>query len=112
MTDNNLNSIHKGILLRNGFWFDLSDHIWEQTKFPPTYADVPIPNALFFFRGKPYIFGNSECDNEGNCEYTGIYYYNSEQNIWLKEGQMLQPRAGHTVVEVSGHLQLFNKFPN
>jgi len=89
-----------GILIRNGFWFDLIDHKWEQARFPPAFEKSVVPNALYSFRGRATMFGNTECDNEGNCEYTEIVSYDGESDTWISMGNMLKPRTLHEVIEV------------
>ncbi len=43
--------IFLGILLRNGFWFNLVTETWEAKRFPPRVLDgMNEPDALFRFR--------------------------------------------------------------
>ena len=57
--------LYPGILLRSGFWFNLRTEEWEQLRFPPYFEFARAPNAMYSFRGKPTVFGNTVCDSEG-----------------------------------------------
>ncbi len=89
-----------GILLRNGYWFDIEQQTWEQKRFPPYANVVAIPDAMWTFRKKPTIFGNTVCDGLGNCEFTGVEQYDVTTNKWIHIGKMIQTRTFHEVVEV------------
>ncbi len=89
-----------GILLRNGFWFDIGERKWQQRRFPPFPNFIPEPNAIYSFRGKPTVFGNLYCDVEVNCDYSQVIQYDAESGDWIDIGKMKQGRAFHTVIEV------------
>ncbi len=91
-----------GILLRNGYWYRLSDTSWHQMKFPPhiMFGNLPDADALYNFRGKPTTFGAPTCDSDIICKYTEINQYHSNVNQWVKIGNLQQSRGFHEVVEI------------
>ncbi len=92
--------MHAGILLRNGYWFNLETETWEQRRFPPYAMFFTEPNAITSFRGKPTVFGNTVCDDAGSCTYSEVVQYDPETDSWDSLGQMSVGRAFHTVIEV------------
>ncbi len=93
-------SLSAGILLSNGYWYSFSASVWQQKRFPP-YAPLDrIPNELYTFRGRPTIFGAATCDGNGECEYTDVIQYMSEEDKWKSVGKMLHTRQFHEVIEV------------
>ncbi len=90
-----------GILLSNGFWYDIDSDTWEQRAYRPD-ADfiVESPYNEYNFRGKMTIFGNQLCNSEGYCEYLDVVQYDVEQDIWSSIGQMYMQREVTDVVEV------------
>ncbi len=92
-----------GVMIRNGYWFNLDSKEWESKRFPP-YTDVAFiePDAMYNFRGKPTIFGNPLCGDEGACEFTEVLQYSSDTNTWESLGKLLQSRLYHEVIEVPG----------
>ncbi len=91
-----------GILLRNGYWYRLSDNTWHQMKFPPhiMLGHLQDADALYNFRGKPTTFGAPTCDSDIACEYTEINQYHSNTNQWVKIGNLRQSRGFHEVIEI------------
>ncbi len=62
-----------GILLKNGFWYDIERNTWEERAYPPdaNFLLESPPNE-YSFRGMMTIFGNPLCDSEGYCEYQDV----------------------------------------
>lgn len=89
-----------GILLRNGYWFDLEYRTWEAQKFPPNNVLVDEPNSAFGYQGKLTIFGNPVCNSTGECRYTEVVQHNPGEDTWLTLGHMTTDRRYHEVVEV------------
>ncbi len=90
-----------GILLKNGFWYDIEGNTWEERAFPPDanfLMDSP-PNE-YSFRGKVTIFGNPFCDSEGYCKYQDVVQYDEVDDVWTSIGQMYLQREILDVVEV------------
>ncbi len=80
-------------------------------RFPP-YADIAdTPNAVYDFRGKATIFGNTVCDGKGLCQYTEVIQYDSNTNSWIPLGNMVQSRKFHAVIEVPVDFCSFNDHP-
>ncbi len=100
-----------GILLRNGYWYDIGNDAWAQRRFPP-YANVVVePDAVWSFRGKPTVFGSTVCDGEGNCKYTGVEQYDVDMDKWIHLGELTQTRTFHDVVEVPVSFCEYNDNP-
>ncbi len=89
-----------GILIRNGFWFNLETETWEAKRFPPLVTISEEPNALFSYQGRPTMFGSPICDGEGNCEYKEVLQYNEVSDTWDSLGSMVENRQLHYVIEV------------
>ena len=94
------------MLLRSGFFYQISDNTWHQKKYPPhiMIRGLADPNAMYSWRGRPTIFGSPMCDEEVNCEYKEINQYMSGRNEWVKIGEMNQPRVTHEVIEIPPEL--------
>ncbi len=100
-----------GILLRNGYWYNIEENTWQQQRFPP-YANVaPEPDAVWKFRGKPTIFGSTVCEGDGTCIYTGIEQYDLNTNTWKHLGRLTQTRVFHDVIEVPASFCDFDDNP-
>ncbi len=82
-------------MLRNGYWFNLETREWEARRFPPSMDIVADPNALFTFRGAPTFFGGTVCDEDGYCEYREVQQYDSDQDLWITIGSMMESRSLH-----------------
>ncbi len=100
-------------MLQNGYWYDITEQTWQAARFPPypQEPNVPEPEALFNFRGRPTIFGNPSCDSQGECVYLDVIQYNPGTNSWDNLGEMLHSRELHTVVEVPESFCLLAEFP-
>ncbi len=89
-------------MLRNGFFYQLSDRTWHQQKFPPHIAPrIGLPSdSLHTFRGKPTYFGAPTCDENVECRYTEILQYQDRNFDWIKLGNMVESRRNHEVIEI------------
>ena len=101
-------------MLRNRYWFNLETSEWEAKRFPPNNLYVAENDNMYFFRGKPTLFGNPICTTEGGCEYLEVDQYDPDSNKWIKLGNLLENKGLQTVVEVLGispiWLKLFDSF--
>ena len=98
-------SYFQGILLRNGYWYNLERNSWTVLRFPsyaPFIEDIlDQPDTLWSFRGKPTMFGNMEnCNTEGVCDYDEVMQYDDASNMWVSLGRMTESKTFHDVVEV------------
>ncbi len=87
-----------GIMLKNGYWFNLESLEWESKRFPPNPPFVPdLTDALYSFRGSPTFFGSPVCDENGECEYREVLWYDSDRDIYYSLGNMNEQRFNHEV---------------
>ncbi len=89
-----------GILLQNGYVYDIEASTWDTVAFPPNNPIVQEANSAFSFRGRMTIFGNPVCDGDGQCEYREVLQYDPDGNAWVSLGKMVMDRRLHEVVEV------------
>ncbi len=97
--------IFLGILLTNGYWFNLQTRQWEQVRFPPYPEFEPFETRnlmMYSFRGKPTVFNMPSCDSDGECIYNDVVQYDSLYDRWESIGTMLHHRGFSTIVEVPG----------
>ncbi len=95
---NSLQIFLSGLMLRNGYWFNLIDSTWEAKRFPPNPPNtIADPDALYTFRGAPTMFGGAVCDSELTCEYREVLQYDSEEDLWVSLGNMMESRGFHEV---------------
>ncbi len=64
-----------GILLRFGYWLDLETLAWHTRAVPPFHPLAEIPNAMWSFEGRPTIFGNPKCGDDGTCINSEVVQY-------------------------------------
>ncbi len=90
-----------GIMLANGYWWDIEADTWQAARFPPypRVPDLATPD-VFGWRGRPTVFGNPSCDGEGNCEYVDVVQYDPEGDSWVNLGKMSESKRYQAVVEV------------
>jgi len=82
-----------GILLRNGYWYDIVEGTWETLNYPPNAVVVQVESDAFFsFRGRPTMFGTPTCDDNGQCEWREVIQYNTITNEWDLIGHMADSR--------------------
>ncbi len=87
-------------MLRNGYWFNLETLEWEVKRFPPNNLYVQEIDSLYYFRGKPTVFGSPVCEGGGTCKYIEVNQYDSETDRWNKLGNLIESRGFQGVVEV------------
>ncbi len=87
-------------MLRNGYWFNLEKEEWEPKEFPPNNVFETDTDSIYYFQGKPTIFGGAACDLEGNCSYTEVIQYDPELDLWDSIGTISESKQFHEVVEV------------
>ncbi len=86
-------------MLKNGYWFNLESLEWESKRFPPNPPFVQdITDALYSFRGSPTFFGSPVCDENGECEYREVLWYDLNRDIFVSLGNMIQQRFNHEVI--------------
>ena len=72
---------------------------------------IEEPNAIWKFRGKPTVFGNTVCDGQANCDYTGVVQYDVDTDRWYDLGTLQRSRKYHHMVEVPVSFCEFNDDP-
>ena len=92
----------KGIMFVKGYYIDLDTQNTTKVSYPPWEAiDGPLPSkAMFSFRGKPTVFGYTNCDNEGNCVNDRVLQYDPMMDEWKFIGSIKEERNDVEVVEV------------
>ncbi len=89
-----------GILMMNGYWFNLVERTWESRRFPPFFDGALKPDTMTNFRGKATIFGSQHCDSQGVCDYTAVYQYEGSDDQWKYLGRTVHSRTLHEIIEV------------
>jgi len=87
-------------MVRSGYFFDVADRSWQQTRFPPYSPFYAAPNLVHTFQGKAGIFGAPICDTDALCDYSEVIQYDSDLGRWLQVDVMRVPRAAHDVIDV------------
>jgi len=65
------------------------------------FNPIKIPvNIMSPFQGRPTVFGDLECSNNGNCVNTAVKQYYPEEGRWKKIGNMKEARTYHEVIEL------------
>ncbi len=89
-----------GIMIGNGYWFNIVERTWEAKRFPPYYDGGLQPNSLANFRGKATLFGTQSCDENEQCDYNAVYQYEDSSDQWRYLGQTVHSRTLHEIIEV------------
>ncbi len=87
-------------MLRNGYWYNLETQEWEVKMFPPNNLYVQEIDSLYYFRGKPTIFGSPVCEGDGTCSYVEVDQYDPDTDTWNKLGNLIESRGFQAVIEV------------
>ena len=92
---------NRGILIDEGFLFNLNTSMWESKQPPPLHPWSPTSTpGLWSYQGRPTIFGQPVCDINGNCPAKSVVQYVPESDEWINLGDFRISRALETVVEV------------
>ena len=67
---------------------------------PPYELVTRKPNHMWTYRGRPTIFGNPNCNDNGFCATNRVVQYVGETDEWIFLSNMDRARTGHEVVEV------------
>ncbi len=93
-----------GIFLQFGYWFGLESQEWKKLAISPFDPVTNDPNAMWTFRGRPTIFGQANCNDEGECSTKDVIQYNPDNNSWVFLGTLRDNRRSHEVIEIPGEL--------
>ena len=52
------------------------------------------------FRGKPTVFGDPACNDDGECSYTVVNQYDPLSDSWSNIGKLDSSRRFHTIIEM------------
>ena len=98
-----------GIYIRQGYWLNLETFAFE-VKAPPPYEYVYSgisttpnannPSAMWSFRGRPTIFGQPDCNDQGTCLKRAVIQYDPENDEWVALENLEFARQYHQVVEM------------